>query len=85
MSCISRSALKLMATNSLYQRRLRPEVAEKYTATITPCVIDLQRLGRRIDMTQLTLEQADELVQDPQFTYLVAKKTRKAKRPPAVG
>ncbi|PJJ59433.1 hypothetical protein [Hymenobacter chitinivorans] len=74
-----------MATKSLYQQRLRPEVAEKYTATIPPCVIDLHNPRRRIDMTKLTVADVEELVQDPQFTYLVAKKTRKAKQPPGVG
>ena len=67
-----------MAQQTLNQRLLRPEVADKYTATITPCVIHIQRLGRTIDLTQLTLEQADALVQDPKFTYLVAKRKRKA-------
>jgi hypothetical protein len=57
----------------LHQHGLRPEVADKYTATITPCVIDIQRLDRRVDLTQLTLAEADELVKDPYFTYLVAK------------
>ena len=68
-----------MNQKTLNQWLLRPEVAEKYTATITPCVIVLQRLGRTIDLTQLTLEQADALVQDPKFTYLVAKRRRPAK------
>ena len=67
-----------MAKLSLNQSLLRPEVAEKYTATLTPCVIVLQRLDRKIDLTQLTLAEADELVQDPKFTYLVAKRKRKA-------
>ncbi|MBO0360673.1 hypothetical protein J0X19_22120 [Hymenobacter sp. BT186] len=56
--------------------RLRPEVAEKYRATITPTRIEIQRLGRTIDLRTLTLEEADVLVQDPKFTYLVAKRKR---------
>jgi hypothetical protein len=66
----------------LRQQRLRPEVADKYTATLTPCVIDIQRLGRRVDLTRLTLSEADELVKDPEFTYLVAKKKRGKKAAP---
>ncbi|MCA8830537.1 hypothetical protein [Hymenobacter pini] len=73
-----------MAKQSLNQQLLRPEVAEKFTATITPCVIHLQRIGRKIDLTQLTLEQAEELVQDPKFTYLVRKKEKRRKAAPAV-
>ncbi|SHL87515.1 hypothetical protein [Hymenobacter psychrotolerans] len=73
-----------MAKASLNQPQLRPEVAEKYTATITPCVIEIQRLGRKIDLTRLTLEQADALVQDPKFTYLVARKAKRRKATPAV-
>lgn len=70
---------KQQSTN---QQLLRPEVAEKYTATIPPCVIEIQRLGRTIDLRRLTLAQADELVADPQFTYLVAKKAPRKKMPP---
>ncbi|RSK45186.1 hypothetical protein [Hymenobacter rigui] len=73
-----------MAKQSLNQQLLRPEVAEKFTATITPCVIHLQRLGRKIDLTLLTLEQAEELVQDPKFTYLVRRKSTRRKAAPAV-
>jgi hypothetical protein len=73
-----------MATASLNQPQLRPEVAEKYTATITPCVIEIQRLGRTIDLTKLTLEEAEQLVQDPKFTYLVAKKAKRKKAAPGV-
>ncbi|WBA42975.1 hypothetical protein [Hymenobacter canadensis] len=62
--------------------QLLPEVAEKYTATITPCVIEIQRLRRKIDLRRLTLAEADELVKDPLFPYLVARKARKS-RPPA--
>jgi hypothetical protein len=61
------------------QLLLRPEVAEKYTATRTPCVIVIQRLDRTVDLTRLTLAEADELVKDPKFTYLVAKKNRVAR------
>ena len=60
------------------QPQLRPEVAEKYRATIIPTRIEIQRLGRTIDLTQLSLAEADELVKDPKFTYLVAKRKRKA-------
>jgi hypothetical protein len=62
--------------------QLLPEVAEKYTATLTPCVIEIQRLRRKTDLRRLTLAEADELVRDPLFTYLVARKARK-RRPPA--
>lgn len=65
-----------MATASPHQ--LRPEVAEKYRATIVPTRIEIQRLGRTIDLRTLTLAEADELVKDPKFTYLVAKRQRKA-------
>ncbi|WP_375435083.1 hypothetical protein [uncultured Hymenobacter sp.] len=61
-----------------FQPQLRPEVAEKYRATIVPTRIEIQRLDRTIDLTQLTLAEADELVKDPKFTYLVAKRKRKA-------
>ncbi|MBO3270760.1 hypothetical protein [Hymenobacter defluvii] len=57
--------------------QLRPEVAAKYEATIVPTRIEIQRLRRTIDLCTLTLAEADELVKDPQFTYLVAKKARK--------
>ncbi|RSK44703.1 hypothetical protein [Hymenobacter perfusus] len=73
-----------MAQTSLNQRLLRPEVADKFTATITPCVIHIQRLDRTIDLRQLTLEQAEQLVQDPKFTYLVRRKLRRGKAAPAV-
>ncbi|WBO86256.1 hypothetical protein [Hymenobacter yonginensis] len=66
------------------QLMLRPEVAEKYTATRTPGVIDLQRLGRRVDLTRITVAEADELVQDPTFTYLVLKKQKQKRAAPAV-
>ena len=60
--------------------QLRPEVAEKYRATIVPTRIEIQRLGRTIDLRTLTLAEADVLVQDPQFTYLVAKVKRQASK-----
>ncbi|QIX60881.1 hypothetical protein HER32_06695 [Hymenobacter sp. BT18] len=62
--------------------QLRPEVAEKYSCTIVPTLVISQRLGRNIDLTQLTLEQADELVQDSRFTYLVLKKKRPSRKKP---
>lgn len=71
-----------MKKQSINQQLLRPEVAEKYTATLTPCVIEIQRLGRTIDLTRLTLEQADELAADPKFTYLVARKPPGRKKQP---
>ena len=67
-----------MKKPSIHQ--LLPEVAQKYTATITPCVIEIQRLGRKIDLRRLTLAEADELVQDTKFTYLVAKKQKKVRK-----
>lgn len=68
----------------LRQQRLRPEVADQYTATLTPCVIEIQRLGRKIDLTQLTLAEAEELVKDPLFTYLVRKTNKRGKAAPVV-
>lgn len=65
-----------MAKREVHQ--LRPEVAEKYRATIHPTRIEIQRLGRTIDLRTLTLAEAEELVQDPKFTYLVAKRQRRA-------
>lgn len=70
-----------MATQSLH--RLREEVAAKYEATIVPTRIEIQRLGRTIDLRTLTLAEADELVKDPLFTYLVVKKKRPRARPAA--
>ncbi|MDJ0367295.1 hypothetical protein QMK33_19275 [Hymenobacter sp. H14-R3] len=57
--------------------QLQPEVAAKYKCSIVPTRIEIQRLGRTIDLRTLTLTDADELVKDPQFTYLVARRTRK--------
>lgn len=74
-----------MAKQLLNQQLLRPEVAEKFTATITPCVIHLQRLGRTIDLKQLTVAEAEELVQDPKFTYLVPKKQKRVRKAAAPG
>ncbi|MGI4867074.1 MAG: hypothetical protein ACRYFZ_24365 [Janthinobacterium lividum] len=59
--------------------QLLPEVAEKFRSTIVPCRIDLQWLRRTIDLRSLTLAEAEELVKDPKFTYLVPKRTRKKK------
>ena len=73
-----------MAQQSLNQRLLRPEVADKFTATITPCVIHIQRLDRKIDLQTLSLAEAEQLVQDPKFTYLVPKKAKRKKAAPAV-
>ncbi|UOQ99896.1 hypothetical protein MUN81_10435 [Hymenobacter sp. 5317J-9] len=41
-----------------------------------PTQIVIQRLGRTIDLRLLTLAEADELVKDPKFTYLVPKRKR---------
>ena len=57
--------------------QLRPDVAQKYRATIVPTIIVVQRLGRTIDLRRLTVEEADELVKDPQFTYLVPRRKKK--------
>ena len=56
--------------------QLLPEVAEKFRCTVVPCRIELQRLGRTIDLRTLTLAEAEELVKDPRFTYLVPKRKR---------
>lgn len=59
--------------------QLQPEVAAKYRASIMPTRIVMQRLGRTIDLRLLTLAEADELVKDPKFTYLIPRrKARKA-------
>lgn len=57
--------------------QLLPEVAEKFRCTTTPCCVIIQRLGRTIDLRTLTLAEAEELVKDPLFTYLVPIKKRK--------
>ena len=57
--------------------QLRPEVAEKFRCTVTPCCVIIQRLGRTIDLRTLTLAEAEELVKDPKFTYLVPIRRRK--------
>jgi hypothetical protein len=57
--------------------QLLPEVAEKFRCTITPGCVILQRLGRTIDLRTLTLAQAQELVKDPRFTYLIPIRKRK--------
>jgi hypothetical protein len=56
--------------------QLLPEVAEKFRCTVVPCRIDIQRLGRKIDLCTLTLAEAEELVKDPKFTYLIPKRKR---------
>lgn len=63
-----------MATSS---HQLQPEVAEKFRCTIPPCRIEIQRLGRTIDLRTLTLAEAEELVKDPRFTYLTPIRKRK--------
>jgi hypothetical protein len=57
--------------------QLRPEVAEKFRSTVIPCRIEMQRLGRTIDLRTLTLAEAEELVKDPTFTYLIPIRKRK--------
>ena len=59
--------------------QLQPDVAQKYRATIVPTRIELQWLRRTIDLRTLTLEEADELVKDARFTFLVPRRTRKPK------
>ena len=62
--------------------QLLPEVAEKFRCTTTPCCVVIQRLGRTIDLRTLTLAEAQELVKDPLFTYLVPlRKRKKATQP----
>ena len=56
--------------------QLLPEVAEKFRCTVVPCRIEIQRLGRTIDLRTLTLAEAEELVKDPQFTYLIRRRKR---------
>ncbi len=53
--------------------QLLPEVAEKFTCIFAPCRIEMPWLGRSVDLRTLTLAEAEELVKDPRFTYLVAK------------
>ncbi|MGI4866152.1 MAG: hypothetical protein ACRYFZ_19665 [Janthinobacterium lividum] len=57
--------------------QLLPEVAEKFRCTIVPCRIDMQWLRRTIDLRTLTLAEAEELVKDPKFTYLIPLRKRK--------
>jgi hypothetical protein len=57
--------------------QLLPEVAEKFRCTTTPGCVIIQRLGRTIDLRTLTLAEAQELVKDPKFTYLVPIRKRK--------
>jgi hypothetical protein len=61
--------------------QLLPEVAEKFRCTVLPGVIVIQRLGRTIDLRTLTLAEAEELVKDPKFTYLVPIRKRKKAAP----
>jgi hypothetical protein len=60
--------------------QLLPEVAEKFRCTTTPCCVIIQRLGRTIDLRTLTLAEAQELVKDPKFTYLVPKRPPRKKK-----
>ncbi|MDO7877822.1 hypothetical protein Q5H93_24005 [Hymenobacter sp. ASUV-10] len=64
-----------MAKKTLLQ--LPADVAAKYRATIVPTVVILPTLQRRIDMTKLTVAEADELVKLKEFPYLVPKRSRK--------
>lgn len=59
------------------QHQLLPEVAEKFRCTVIPCRIEMQRLGRTIDLRTLTLAEAEELMKDPKFTYLIPRRKRK--------
>lgn len=61
--------------------QLQPDVAAKYRCRIVPGRIEIQRLGRTIDLRTLTLAEADELVQDPNFSYLlpIRKRSQAAK------
>lgn len=56
--------------------QLQPDVAANYRCTVVPCQIILQWLDRTIDLRTLTLAEADELVNDPKFTYLIPKRKR---------
>lgn len=51
--------------------QLLPEVAAKYRSTLVPCVLLLLWLNRTVDLRTLSLAEAEELVKDPRFTYLV--------------
>jgi hypothetical protein len=59
--------------------QLPADVALKYKATIVPTVVILPTLQRTIDMTKLTVAEADELVKLPAFPYLVLKRVRPKK------
>lgn len=59
--------------------QLPADVAAKYRATIVPTVVLLPTLDRKIDMTKMTVAEADELVKNPAFPYLVLKRTRTKK------
>ena len=56
--------------------QLQPEVAAKYRCTVEPCVVLLLWLGHRVDLRTLNRAEADELVKDRRFTYLVPRRTR---------
>lgn len=56
--------------------RLRPEVEAKYRCTIEPTRIELQWLRRTLDLRTLSLAEAEELVKDPKFTYLIPRRKR---------
>lgn len=62
--------------------QLQPDVAAKYECPIVPTRIELQYCRRTIDLRTLTVAEADELVKDPRFTYLIPRRTkpRAAKR-----
>jgi hypothetical protein len=62
-----------VATTSPHQ--LLPDVRAKYRCPIVPTRVELQWLRRTIDLRTLTLAEADELVKDPRFTYLVLRRT----------
>jgi len=57
--------------------QLPADVAAKYRATIVPTVVLLPTLDRKIDMTKMTVAEADELVKLKEFPYLVLKRQRK--------
>lgn len=57
--------------------QLQPEVAARYRCIIEPCLVLLLWLDRRVDLRTLSLAEADELVKDRRFTYLVPRRTRK--------
>jgi hypothetical protein len=60
--------------------KLLPEVAEKFHCAFVPCRIEMPWLGRTVDLRTLTLAEAQELVKDPKFTYLVPKRPPRKKK-----